>query len=81
MPWCAGRAVAPLEAHQAAKSRPVGGVCRPGRQRLLGLGVRHCGVDLGDSEGAGQRLAEGDQVMQRRVSNGSGKDSYRKHHA
>ena len=39
MPWCAGRAVAPLEAHQAAKSRPVRGVGRPGRQRLLRVRV------------------------------------------
>ena len=45
MPWCAGRAVAPLEAHpRAAKSRQVRGVGRPGRQRLLCGRVAHGGV-------------------------------------
>ena len=77
MPTCAGRAVAPLEAHQAAKSRQSRGVGRPGRQRLLRLGVGHGGVDLGRGQGAGQRRAEGDQVVQGGSPDGSGKDSYR----
>ena len=43
---------------------PVRGVGLPGRRRLLRLRVGHGGVDLGNGEGARQRRAEGDQVMQ-----------------
>ena len=72
MPWCAGRAVAPLEAHQAAKSRQSRGVGRPGRQRLLRLGVGHGGVDLGGGERARQLLGydEGKVVHGVRVPEG-----------
>ena len=66
MPWCAGRAVAPLEAHHAAKSFPVAQVGRPGRQRLLCLCKAHGRVDLGRGQDAGERGVDGDQVVHQR---------------
>ena len=48
---------------------PVRQICPPGRLGRLRGRVAHGGVDLGGGQGAGQRRAEGDQV----VHGGSGR--------
>jgi hypothetical protein len=68
IPTCAGSGVAPLAAHQRAKSRQSDGVGLPRGRRLLCLGVGHRGVDLGDGQMAGQLLVRDDgEVLHGRV--------------